>query len=118
MEFNDSIIGGMVERQVAGVQQHGITFFSGSIKSVTDDRRVETERVGAVNSELVGSAGQGSVAEAGTAGIVANSLPPRECFPAVDWIIDLIRAVVRPPAGHRQKVARLVDDQDGAVAAK
>jgi hypothetical protein len=108
----------MGQREKRGTQQHGIILFAGSVETVADDRRVKTERVGAVNSELVGSAGQGSLAEAGTAGIVANSLPPRECFPAVDWIIDLIRAVVRPPAGHRQKVARLVDDQDGAVAAK
>ena|GEM_PF-4161098 len=73
----------MVEGEVCGVQQHPCAIFPVAVEKIADDRAVETRVVGAVQSQLMGTAGERLETEAGGLVLHGESLPAGDAgFPA------------------------------------
>jgi len=101
------------------MQQHTLARFPGSIQPVADYRTAQSQRMGGVESQLVGTAGKRDKLYPGPAPVCGKFSPPRYSRLAVNRIIDLVRPVLRiKPKGqfHLTFLSGYHPFKDGTIA--
>ena len=85
---------GVGEGEFGGVEFHSSRCGAVSVEGVSDDRDAEPFFMRGVDAELVGAAGDGVKGDAGEAVFDPEIFPMRDADLSVDFVVDLVRAVV------------------------
>lgn len=94
MELQRLSAAGVGEGQECGVQQHLLSFPTMAVEPVTDDGDAEAEVVGGMEPQLVGSTGERSEFDSGSAAFYCQTSPEGDAHLAVQRVMNLIGPVV------------------------
>lgn len=108
----------MAEAQAGGVEFHLSGVAPVAVERVVDDGGAEALRVGGVDPELVGAAGEGFEVDAGDAILDRELAPVGDAGLAVDFVVDLVGSVFDVEAegqGDRSLLAVRFAVEEGLV---